>query len=88
MNRSELKSGMTGVGKNQADWDIDIIAEQILTELNGAVTRSTIQEVLTEVVPKYENARIKTFVPIFIRREAVNQLRAKQASDSPRRQLS
>ncbi len=76
MKESKLKVGNSAVSKNQTDWPIDTITEQIWNELNGAVTRSTIHEVLTEVVANYENARIQTFVPIFVRRDAVKRLRA------------
>jgi hypothetical protein len=76
MKESKLKVGNSAVSKYQTDWPIDTITEQIWNELNGAVTRSTINKVLTEVVPNYENARIQTFVPIFVRRDAVKRLRA------------
>ena len=64
--------------KTQVAWDEDSIIEQIWSELKGVVTHSTIQEVLKEVIPRYEEARIQTFVPIFIRRDAVDRLRSMQ----------
>ena len=76
MNESELKLGNNAVSKTQADWNVDTIAEQIFSDLNGSFTLSTIQEVLKKVIPKYEGARIQTYVPIFIRRDAVNQLQS------------
>jgi hypothetical protein len=79
MNESELKLGRNAVDRTQGDWDVDTITEQVFGDLNGTVARSTIQEVIKEVIPKYEGARIQTFVPIFIRRDAVDQLRAMQA---------
>ena len=79
MNPSELELGEDAVYRSQGDWDVDTIAEQIFGDLNGAVARSTIQEVIKDVIPKYEGARIQTFVPIFIRRDVVDQLRAMQA---------
>jgi formaldehyde-activating enzyme involved in methanogenesis len=79
MNESDLKSGINGVNKTLADWDVDTIVEQIWNDLKGAVARSVIQDVLVEVVPRYEQAQIQTFVPIFIRRDAVDQLKAMQA---------
>ena len=78
MKESKLKVGNSAVSKNQTDYPIDIITELIWNDLNGAVTRSTIQEVLAEVVPNYEHVRIQTFVPIFVRRDAVKRLRAMQ----------
>ncbi|MFN2187292.1 MAG: three-helix bundle dimerization domain-containing protein [Candidatus Promineifilaceae bacterium] len=79
MNESELKSVSNEYGKTQTDWNVDAIIEQILSDLNGYFTSTTIQEVLEEVIPKYEGARIQTYVPIFIRRDAVKQLRSMQA---------
>jgi hypothetical protein len=64
--------------KTQVDWDEDSITEQIWSDLKGVVTHLTIQEVLKEVIPRYEEARIQTFVPIFIRRDAVDRLRSMQ----------
>lgn len=76
MNESELKLGINAVNKTQADWNVDAIVEQIFSDLNGSITRTTIQEVLKEIIPKYESAQIQTYVPIFIRRDAVNQLQS------------
>jgi len=76
MNESELTPNHDDMVNDHYDWDIDAIIEQILTEFNGTVTRSTVLEVLKEIVPIYENARVRTFVPIFIRQDAINQLRA------------
>jgi len=79
MNESELELGENAVYRVQGDWDVDTVTEQIFGELNGTVARSTIQEVIKDVIPKYEGAPIQTFVPIFIRRDAVDQLKAMQA---------
>lgn len=79
MNERELELGRNAVDRSQSDWDVDTIADQIFSDLNGAVPRSTIQEIIKEVIPKYEGAPIQTFVPIFIRRDTVDQLRAMQA---------
>jgi hypothetical protein len=79
MNESELKSGSNEDGKTQTDWNVNAIVEQVFGDLHGTVTRSTIQEVLKDVVHNYEGARIQTYVPIFIRRDVVNQLKSMQA---------
>ncbi len=78
MNESELESGENAVYRIQGDWDVDTITEQIFGDLNGTVARSTIQEVIKEVIPMYESAPIQTFVPIFIRRDVVVQLNTMQ----------
>ena len=79
MNESELELGENAVYRIRGDWDVGTVTEQIFGELYGTVARSTIQEVINEVIPKYRNARIQMFVPIFIRRDAVDQLKAMQA---------
>lgn len=68
---------MTTKTENQEsiDWNVDTITEQIWIDLNGAFTRSAIQETLRVVIPRYEKARIHSFVPIFIRRDAIIRLR-------------
>ena len=76
MNNIELKISNDAIVGGQPAWDPEIVIEQVWTELEGRVTRSTIRAVLTEVIHKYERAPVQTFVPIFIRRETVEQLRA------------
>ena len=78
MDQSDSKSGNNGFVSTPDDWDVGTIVEQIQCDLNGSVTLSMIQEVLDEVIPKYKSARIQTFVPIFIHRDAVKQLKSLQ----------
>jgi len=78
VNQNDLKSGNNAVIKNQGDWNVETITEQIFGDLNGAITRSEIQEILKKVIPKYESARIQIYVPIFIRRDTINELKSMQ----------
>lgn len=80
MKDFESKLENDPINKDKVDWDLHKIADQILCDLNGSVPLSVIQETLEQVAPKYESARIQTFVPIFIRREAVKRLKTRQAS--------
>ena len=80
MNECESNSGNNGALSIQRDWDVETIIEQILSELKGAFTRSIIQEVLDEIIPRYDGARIQTYVPIFIRRDAINRLKSMKAN--------
>ena len=80
MTDCELKLGNDSNSKDKTKWDIDKIASEILRDLNGSVTLSIIQETLEQVIPRYESARIQTYIPIFIRREAVERLQRTQAS--------
>ena len=83
MKESELRSGNNGVGKTQGGWDVETLTEQIFGDLKEVFTQAMIREVLTELLPKYERARIKKYVPILIRREAIEQLHEMQALYPP-----
>jgi len=79
MKESELRSGNNGVEKTQGGWDVETLTEQIFCDLQEAFTHAMIREVLIELATKYERARIQNYVPILIRREAIEQLHAMQA---------
>jgi hypothetical protein len=57
--------------------DLAALTEDLWDDLGGEVDRQTIRRVLTEVVLTYREARITTFVPIFVRRDALEILRAR-----------
>ena len=59
--------------------DIEAIIEQIWGDLRGATSRSDIRKALMEAAPKYEDARIKTYVPIFLRKEVLRRLQGESA---------
>ena len=54
--------------------DLEVIIEQIWKDLGGTASRSDIRSVVIEVAPRYADARIFTYVPIFIGKEARRQL--------------
>jgi hypothetical protein len=81
MDRSGYESVSDTLSKTQVEWSIETVSEQILRELNGTVSLATIREVLKEVVPNYESARIQTYVPIFIQRDAIKRLKSMVAPD-------
>lgn len=58
-----------------SQWDAERILEQIWRDLGGAMSRSHIRRVLMEIAPKYENARVKNFVPILLQRSVLQRLR-------------
>jgi hypothetical protein len=80
MKEMELESGKNGLANFERDWDVETIIKQILSDMNGAVRRSTIQEVLKDIIPKYEGARVQIYVPIFIHRDAIKRLKSIPAS--------
>ena len=54
--------------------DQEAIIEQIWHDLRGTASLSDIRKVVIEVAPRYADARIMTFVPIFLGREVRRRL--------------
>ena len=59
----------------RGDWDIDGMTEELFRELNGTVSKSTVEWVLCSLFANYEDAPVKSFVPIIVRRQAKDLLR-------------
>lgn len=60
-----------GVQANgHADWDIDGMTEELFRELNGSVSRVTVERTLCSLFTSYEDAPVKSFVPVIVRRQA------------------
>ena len=57
-----------------AAFDVDQMTEQVWRELGGKVSRETVQQVVSDVVPRYQDARILSYVPIFVRQDALRAL--------------
>jgi hypothetical protein len=57
------------------DWDVQLVVEQIWSDLGGAVSRTAIRQEVAQVIPAFADARITTYVPIFVRRRTLAQLR-------------
>jgi hypothetical protein len=57
-----------------AAFDVNQMTEQIWRELGGKVSRETVQQVVSDVTPRYHDARILAYVPIFVRRDALREL--------------
>ncbi len=76
MNHRTLEVENDAIPNGLLDLDMEPLVEQIWNDLQGAVQRSTIQRELGEVIPAFASARIKTYVPIFVRRNTVRRLRA------------
>jgi len=83
MNGSKPKTGTGRFASSYPDWDVETLLERIWNDLGGTVTRSTIRQVLTEVIPNYESARVQTYVPIFVHKETVKRLRVGLAEVAP-----
>lgn len=61
-------------GQSQPPWDQELFVEQLWHDLGGAASRAHIDRVTTEIVPAFENARVKIFVPILLRRAVLQRL--------------
>lgn len=83
MNEVEPKLGTGAMASADRNWDEGALVDQIWNDLDGRVTRSAIRRVLTEIIPRYESAHVQTYVPIFVRKEAVERLRSGLAEVSP-----
>jgi len=83
MNESKPKTGNETVARSYPDWDVEALLERVWNHLGGTVSRSTIRQVLAEVIPNFESAPIQTFVPIFVHKETVKRLRAGLAEVPP-----
>jgi len=51
------------------------LIESIWEELNGRVDRDNINQAVLEARARYQNAAIKTYLPIFIRRDVLARLK-------------
>lgn len=87
MNERKSHPGNRDGQEDRGRLDVDGLTEQLFAGLNGLVPRMTIQEVLNQVVAEYASARIQTYVPIFVRRDAESRLRSmagpRPSSDAP-----
>ena len=55
--------------------DLDDLTEKIWRDLQGQVDQSEIRQVLFDLKPNYQEARILTYIPILMRRNAIEILR-------------
>jgi hypothetical protein len=59
---------------DRTEWDIDGMTEELFRELNGSVSRATVERTLCSLFASYEDAPVKSFVPIIVRRQALDLL--------------
>jgi len=75
MNKIEPRPAENTPVDGSSQVDAEAIVGQIWDDLGGAASRSEIRMALTEVAPEYENVRVKTYVPIFLRRDVIQRLK-------------
>ena len=64
---------------DQSDWDADQLVEQISADLGEAAPNlSTVRQTVNALFAKYNHARVKTFVPVLVRRRAIELLKQPQ----------
>ena len=78
MNSEKLNNRNPAGHNDTLDWDKEGTVEQIWKDMDGMFARVTIEQVASEVALRFEAARIKTFIPIFVRRETVERLKYMQ----------
>lgn len=83
MNEADPKMGTGGIASANRNWDVEALVDQIWNDLDGMVSQLAIRQVLAEIIPKYESAHVQTYVPIFVRKEAVERLRSGLAEVPP-----
>jgi hypothetical protein len=64
------------------DYVDDPLVEKLWHELDGQVSRQRIAGAVTEIATRFERATVTAFVPIFIRRQALEYLKRDCTSKS------
>ena len=61
--------------EDRSSWDIEPMVEQVWKDLGGTVPRSAIRQTVAELFAQYDDATVRLYVPILVRREATESLR-------------
>ena len=54
--------------------DLEAVIEQIWKDLGGSASRADVRREVFDVFPRFENARIMSYVPIFLTKEVRSRL--------------
>ena len=63
---------------DHSDWDIDALTEEIWLKLDGNVSRTEVELTILNLFARYEDAPVKNFVPVVVRRKALLILREEE----------
>ena len=63
------------------DYVDDALVETLWQDLDGQVSRQQIARAVTQIAARFEKATVTAFVPIFIRRQALEHLRRDSFSE-------
>ncbi len=75
MNADHVELGSAKTITVVSNVDMDELTESVWGDLHGQVEKAEVRHVLDDLLPKYHQARILTFIPILMRRDAVEILR-------------
>jgi hypothetical protein len=66
--------------------DVEAIVDQVWSDLDGRIPRSAICTIVVRLLEKYDDAIIKLYVPLLVRREATVLLRKAVFQETERMQ--
>jgi hypothetical protein len=70
------ESGLTI--EDHSEWDVDALTEEIWLELDRDVSRTEVELTILNLFARYEDAPVKHFVPVVVRRKALLILREEE----------
>ncbi len=72
----EAREGRVETDRAELVFDMDnSLVEKLWRDLDGRVSQERIFQAVTEIAAKYQEATVTAFVPIFVHRQALEQLR-------------
>ena len=83
MNNKQSEPEHAVPAKDDPEWEIEDMIERVWHQLHGRVNRTNILQVLLEILPNYEDARVKLYVPILVHRKTVDVLCARLDDETP-----
>jgi hypothetical protein len=72
-DHTQTQTGIRGTA--QPPWDLDKMVDQVSIRLRGVVDALTIRRTLIDILSRYEEVPIRTFVPVLACREAIKVLK-------------
>jgi hypothetical protein len=75
MNNYQFESQSMKVEAEASIVNLEEMTDSVWLELHGTVDTTRIRHILIDLLLKYQDARILTFLPILMRRDAIEILR-------------
>jgi hypothetical protein len=67
---------------DHSEWDIEALTEEVWLELDGTVSRTEVELTVLNLFAKYEDAHVRHFVPVVVRRRALLILREEEQPEN------